>query len=105
MELTDFSTARLSGTITCARDGLLYTSIPQNGNWHVYVDGKEAETVLVGEAMTAVYLEEGYHEVIFRYRNPAFTLGCVISLLSTGVLAGLYFWIYHARKKKGKYQK
>ena len=70
-----------------------------------YVDGKEADTVLVGEAMTAVYLEEGYHEVIFRYRNPAFTLGCVISFVSTGVLAGLYFWIYPARKKKGKYQK
>ena len=105
LELTDFSTTRLSGTINCDRDGLLYTSIPQNGNWHVYVDGKEADTVLVGEAMTAVYLEEGYHEVIFRYRNPAFTLGCVISLVSTGVLAGLYFWIYPARKKKGKYQK
>ena len=105
LELTDFSTTRLSGTINCDRDGLLYTSIPQNGNWYVYVDGKEADTVLVGEAMTAVYLEEGYHEVIFRYRNPAFTLGCVISLVSTGVLAGLYFWIYPARKKKGKYQK
>ena len=105
LELTDFSTTRLSGTITCDRDGLLYTSIPQNGNWHVYVDGKETDTVLVGEAMTAVYLEEGYHEVIFRYRNPAFTLGCVISLVSTGVLAGLYFWIYPTRKKKGKYQK
>ena len=105
LELTDFSTTRLSGTINCDRDGLLYTSIPQNGNWHVYVDGKEADTVLVGEAMTAVYLEEGYHEVIFRYRNPAFTLGCVISLVSTGVLAGLCFWIYPARKKKGKYQK
>ena len=105
LELTDFSTTRLSGTINCDRDGLLYTSIPQNGNWHVYVDGKEAETVLVGEAMTAVYLEEGYHDIIFRYRNPAFTLGCVISLLSTGVLAGLYFWIYPTREKKGKYQK
>ena len=105
LELTDFTTTRLSGTIQCDRDGLLYTSIPQNGNWRVYVDGKAAETVLVGEAMTAVYLEEGYHEVIFRYRNPAFTIGCLISLLSAGALVGLYFWIYPAMKKKGKYAK
>ena len=105
LELTDFTTTRLSGTIQCDRDGLLYTSIPQNGNWRVYVDGKAAETVLVGEAMTAVYLEEGYHEVIFRYRNPAFTIGCVISLLSAGALVGLYFWIYPTMKKKGKYAK
>ena len=105
LELTDFTTTRLSGTIQCDRDGLLYTSIPQNGNWRVYVDGKAAETVLVGEAMTAVYLEEGYHEVIFRYRNPAFTIGCLISLLSAGALVGLYFWIYPTMKKKGKYAK
>ena len=105
LELTDFTTTRLTGKIQCDRDGLLYTSIPQNGNWRVYVDGKAAETVLVGEAMTAVYLEEGYHEVIFRYRNPAFTIGCLISLLSAGALVGLYFWIYPTMKKKGKYAK
>ena len=105
LELTDFSASALDGTILCNRDGLLYTSIPQDGNWHVYVDGQEAQTVLVGEAMTAVHLSKGYHEIAFRYRNPAFSLGWKISLLSAAALAGLYFWIYPAKNKKGKYAK
>ena len=105
LELTEFSTTRLAGTIDCDRDGLLYTSIPQNGNWHVYVDGQEVETVLVGEAMTAVYLDQGYHEIVMRYRNPAFSLGWKLTLLSAGILAGLYLWVYPARNKKGKYSK
>ena len=105
LELTEFSTTALDGTIQCNRDGLLYTSIPQNGNWHVYVDGQEVETVLIGEAMTGVYLEEGYHEISFRYRNPAFSMGWKVSAISAAVLAGLYLWIYPASKKKGKYAK
>ena len=39
LDITSFSQTRLEGTVTCDRDGLLYTSVPQNGNWHIYVDG------------------------------------------------------------------
>ena len=105
LELTNFSTTKVDGTILCDRDSLLYTSIPQDGNWHVYVDGQETETVLVGEAMTAVHLSKGYHEVSFRYHNEAFALGWKVSLLCTAILMGLYFWIYPAQNKKGKYSK
>ena len=46
------------GTIDCDRDGLLYTSVPQNGNWSVKVDGKPAEIKLVGDCMVAVNLTQ-----------------------------------------------
>ena len=105
LELTDFSTTKVDGTILCNRDGLLYTSIPQDGNWHVYVDGEEAESVLVGDAMIGVELSKGYHEVSFRYHNEAFRFGWKISALCTALLFGLYFWVYPARKKKGKFAK
>ena len=105
LELTRFSTTALDGTILCNRDGLLYTSIPQNGNWHIYVDGVEAESQLVGNAMLAVPLTKGYHEIALRYRNPAFSWGWKVSVLSAAALLGLYLWIYPAKKKKGKYAK
>ena len=105
LELTRFSTTALDGTILCNRDGLLYTSIPQNGNWHVYVDGVEAESQLVGNAMLAVPLTKGYHEIALRYRNPAFSWGWKVSVLSAAALLGLYLWVYPAKKKKGKYAK
>ena len=104
LELDYFSTTALDGTILCNRDGLLYTSIPQNGNWHVYVDNEIVEPQMVGDAMLAIPLEKGYHEVYLRYRNPMFTLGATISVFSTAALVGIYL-LFRPLKKKGKFAK
>ena len=104
LELTEFANTEIIGTIECDRDGLLYTSIPQNGNWHVEVDGEEAEAVAVGEAMTSVMLTEGTHEVRFFYHNKAFALGWKISLACAAVFA-LLVWCRSRNVKEGKYQK
>ena len=96
LELTEFSNTRVAGAIRCDRDGLLYTSIPQNGNWSAMVDGEEAEIILVGDVMAAVELTEGDHEVVFTYHNPAFALGWKISLLSFMIFGAL---VYFTRKK------
>jgi uncharacterized membrane protein YfhO len=109
LELTEFSNTRVVGTIDCNRDGLMYTSIPQNGeNWSVTVDGREAEISLVGNAMIGVQLTKGNHEIVFTYRNPSFELGWKVSLvclLIFGGLAVLYYrpWLY--QRKKGKYER
>ena len=104
-ELSRFDSTRVEGVIYCNRDGLLYTSIPQNGYWHVYVDGEEAEPVLVGDVMMGVQLKEGDHEISFRYRNTAFALGWKISLLAAALLAFLYCKFDLPRRKKGKFTK
>lgn len=104
LELTEFTNTEVAGVIHCNRDGLLYTSIPQNGNWHVEVDGEEAETVAVGEAMTSVMLTEGTHEVRFFYRNKAFSLGWKISLACAAVFALLIWRSKSAENQKGKYR-
>ena len=105
LELSEFSTTKIAGTVTCNRDGLLYTSIPQNGeSWSVTVDGEEAEVILVGDAMVAVKLTEGTHTVSFRYTNKAFTLGLTISLICLLVFAGFVFMVYYYPniRRKGK---
>ena len=88
LNLTEFSNTAIEGVIHCNRDGLLYTSIPQNGsNWHAYVDGKEVDIRLVGDVMIALDLTEGDHTIRFEYRNPAFDTGLTVSLLCLGVFA------------------
>ena len=108
LELTEFDSTYVEGTIACDRDGLLYTSIPQNGSWSAKVDGEDAEVVLVGDCMVAVELAQGEHTVSFRYRNEAFSLGWKVSLAAFLVF-GLLTWIYYGRtctaRKKGKFQK
>ena len=107
LELTHFENTLVEGTIECNRDGLLYTSIPQNGNWIAFVDGEEAEIKLVGDAMIGVELTEGTHTVTFRYRNAAFSLGAKISLLCTAVFVTLVMLVYKPKIniRPGKYQK
>ena len=103
LDLTEFSNTKVAGTITCDRDGLLYTSIPQNGeNWHAYVDGEEVEIKLVGNVMIGLELTEGTHEVRFEYRNEAFSLGWKISLLCFAVFAGIIVWKYYPSLKNRK---
>ncbi|MCD7754965.1 MAG: YfhO family protein [Firmicutes bacterium] len=80
LELTSFSNTRVAGTIDCNRDGLMYTSIPQDGNWEATVDGEPAEIILVGDCMIALELTQGVHEIVFTYHNSAFSLGWKISL-------------------------
>ncbi len=80
LDITEFSSTKVTGSIDCNRDGLLYTSIPQDGNWSVTVDGKPTRITLVGDAMIAVNLTKGEHDVVFTYRNRAFETGLTVSL-------------------------
>ena len=89
LQLTEFSCDTVSGTILCDRDGLLYTSIPQDGNWVAYVDGQKADIHLVGNSMVSISLSQGAHTVEFRYENEAFQFGARIT-----VICGLTFAIF-----------
>ena len=104
LELTAFNTTHMSGTINAAHDGLLYTSIPQDGGWSVVVDGEEAEITLIGDVMTAVYLTEGEHTVEFVYENKAFSIGRKISAICL-ILLTLTAPIYYTKRKKGRFEK
>jgi len=105
LQITDFSSTLLEGTISCNRDGLLYTSIPQNGNWSVAVDGKEADIVLIGDCMIGVPMAEGEHTVTFLYQNKAYSIGWKISLFCAALFIGITLAIYLPKRRKGKYEK
>ena len=99
-ELTRFEDTFVEGKILCDRNGLLYTSIPQNGNWQVMVDGAPVEPVLVGDVMISVMLAEGEHTVTFTYRNPAFSLGWKVTLLCAVIFAASLLIYYPDLRRK-----
>lgn len=99
LEFTSFSNTLVEGTINCSRDGLLYTSIPQNGNWYAEVDGQPQETVLIGDCMIGLNLTQGAHTLRFVYRNHAFRLGAVISAASAAIFLLLAI-VCRPRKKQ-----
>ncbi len=103
--LSDFSNTRISGSVHCPEDSLLYTSIPHDGNWSVEVDGTPAEITLVGNAMIGVLLPQGEHHVVFSYHNAAFSLGWKISLACALILGICTAIVYVPSKRKGKFEK
>ena len=105
LELTSFSNTFIQGSIRADRSGILYTSIPQDGNWHAQVDGKDAEIVLIGDAMIGIRLSEGCHTVSFSYRNEAYWLGLKISLVCLLMFITAYVICYRPIPRRGKYQK
>ena len=92
LELTEFSNTKITGTISCDRDGLLYTSIPYDGNWKATVDGAEADIHLIGGVMVGLQLTEGEHEVVFTYVNNAFNVGLAISVVCLLAFTFLIYW-------------
>ena len=102
--VTSFENTRVEGTIDCDRAGLMYTSIPQDGNWSVTVDGEPAEITLIGNAMIGVKLTQGSHEVVFDYHNKAFSLGWKVSLVCLAAFLVIGTVFYPFRWKKGKYE-
>ncbi len=98
LQLTKFRNTRIEGTIHCDRDGVLYTSIPQNGNWRAIVDGKNARIETIGDAMVGVRLSAGDHKVVFVYHNAAFSLGWKVSLACAAVFLCLACGGYIKRK-------
>jgi len=107
LELNEFSNTKIDGEINCLHDGVLYTSIPQNGNWYAEVDGKPVETVTIGGAMMGLLLTEGQHTVRFIYKNASFDIGWKISLVCLVIFGGAYFVFYRPafKRKKGKYER
>ena len=100
MKLTSFSNTLVEGTINCTRDGLLYTSIPQNGNWRAYVDDQEQEITLIGDCMIGLNLSQGAHTLRFVYQNRAFELGLLITGVSAGLFLLLVLICYRPRRKQ-----
>ena len=100
LQLTSFRQTRVEGSIRCDRDGLLYTSVPQNGNWHLYVDGQEVEPTLVGDCMISVPLSQGEHSIVLKYRNRAFALGAAVTILCAGVFGTFSYLAYRPELEK-----
>jgi len=104
LETKNFSSTSIDGTVNCLKDGLLYTSIPQDGNWKVFVDGVQVEHVLVGDAMIGIMMTAGEHNVSFRYENEAFSYGWKITLLCAMVFL-ICVLVSKRPRKTGKFEK
>ncbi len=82
LDVTRADDTHIEGRISLEEPGLMMLSVPYDQGWKVTVDGKGAETLVIGDALTGLYLESGDHEIRMVYEPQGFKAGLAISLLS-----------------------
>ncbi|MBL1225528.1 YfhO family protein, partial [Enterococcus sp. BWR-S5] len=100
----EVSGRKAKATMTVTKDDpILFTTIPYDKGWKVYVDGKKAEITPFRDAFLSVQLEEGTHEIEFVFLPQGLLLGSGISGISLLVFGG-YLFILKRRKNDPFYQ-
>ena len=82
LQVESFKDTEIRGRVTAKEDGILFTSIPYTAGWKVFVDGKAAEVIGLGDnGVVGVHVSTGSHEVTLRYRSPLLLPAAFCSLL------------------------
>ncbi len=74
LEVTYFNDSIIEGNITLNEDKLVYTSIPYDVGWNVYVDGQKVDTVALSSSLLCFNAGKGKHEIKIRYKMPRIEL-------------------------------
>lgn len=90
--VSEHSDTKITGTVTAATQGIMYTSIPYDKGWDVYIDGnKSAITPICDKALIGVFVDAGQHEITFKYSPQGFGSGIAISIVCLLIFLGLIF--------------
>lgn len=92
LKIDSFKDTKITGTISLDEPSLVFSTIPQDGGWSVYCDGKKVETKKVAGIILCAEIPAGEHEIVYRYHVPGFTVGVV---LCGGALLFIVVWLIH----------
>lgn len=98
LNVTSFSDTKIEGTINVAENSYLYSSIPYDEGWSIYIDGEKAETFEVGTALLGTTIKPGEHTVEYRYSPGGLKYGIIISAAAVAGICG--YLVYTSLKKK-----
>lgn len=92
---------RIMGTIAVSEDSVLYSSIPYENGWSVYIDGEKQKTYDLGAGLLACDIAAGTHTVEYRYLAPGLVMGILLTLSSAAILVSIWFTTAKRRKNAG----
>lgn len=98
LNVTKHSDTGIEGTISVSENSYLYSSIPYDEGWSIYIDGEKADTFKIGTAMLGASIKQGEHTVVYRYSPRGLKYGIIISAASFAGVCG--YLIYTKLKKK-----
>ena len=92
LNVESYSDTTIKGTVKAKENCYLYSSIPYDDGWSVYVDGKKAETFEIGGTLLAIELTPGQHKIEYKYFPVGSSYGIIISSVTVFGLCGFYIY-------------
>lgn len=111
-EITSYSDTELIGSLTAKENEIVFTSIPYDENWYIYVDGKclfSEDILAVSDGLLAFRVGAGAHTVTMRYASAGLNAGSTVTIISI-LLATLLIifrrreWLFYKPKCIAKWK-
>lgn len=107
LQIKDYSSSRICGTIDVEKQGLLMTSVINEPGWKVYVDGKKADIKEIGDCFIGVTLNPGKHNIEMKFVPQTLPVASGITVGSVLILIGYLIWrkrFVQCKKEKEEYR-
>lgn len=100
MQVEEHTDTKITGTVYTAENSVLYSSIPYDEGWSVYIDGEKVPTFEIGGCQLGAMIKPGEHTVEYVYTPKMMIAGAAVSGVT--LLCTAAFYINKIRKSKNK---
>lgn len=98
LRISEFSDTHIKGELTSDGEKVVFTTIPYDKMWQVYVDGERVDTFKCIDSMLAFDIGAGEHEIEMKYVPLQWYAGITVTLL--GLVAFLSLCLIDIKRKK-----
>ena len=95
----DFKETDVKGKVNMKKDGIMFTSIPYDEGWTVYVDGKKTEYFAISDAFLAFDISNGEHTVEFKFMPKGLLVGVGVSAVTLFILLIIAVYLKKSKNK------
>ena len=94
IKYTYYSDSRLEGYINVDDDQLIFTSIPYDESWDIYIDGKKVKPIKLLNSLMGIEVNSGKHKLKMLYKYHLI-IPIMVSFVTFLLL--LWYYIYNAK--------
>ncbi|MCR4717239.1 MAG: YfhO family protein, partial [Lachnospiraceae bacterium] len=98
MDIESYTDSSITGTINSKGDHLVFTTIPYDKGWNIYIDDEKVKAESISGAFLTFHVSDGEHKVYMEYHVRGLMPGVVISLLF--IILGVTMMLYYRNSKK-----
>lgn len=110
-EISGYSDTQLTGSLTAKAGEIVYTSIPYDTNWYIYVDGKRIygdDILCIADGLLGFRIGAGSHTITMHYASSGLQIGAAITCISILLATFLIIckrreWLFYKPKYTAKW--